>query len=402
MGEITHFGLAILIVSAIVAVAVLSNRVSEQVPIPAPAIFLLAAAVTVHFWPSIGREISVLEVERVAVVALILILFDGGMRVGWARFRVAAIPITVLGVFGTFTTAGLLALVGHYLFDFSWTGAGMLGAALAPTDPAVMFSVLGRHEVSGRTGTILEGESGVNDPVGIALMIGMIELATHADATFWVVVREFLLEMSIGLLVGVAGAWLILQSLRRIHLANPALYPLRSLAAAGVIYGVAAVAHGSGFLAVFVAGLLIGDAEYPGRRDVERFHTSLASLAEVVVFVGLGVTVHEVNLQPVWTDGLMIALILAFLARPLGIAAFLVPLRLRLGERVFLMWSGLKGAVPILLAAFALIENAPGSHRLYGIVFVVVAFSVIVQGGSVPFVARRLGVPMRLVHRGPP
>jgi potassium/hydrogen antiporter len=401
MGEITDYGLAILIVSAIVAVAVLSNRVSERVPIPAPAIFLLAAAVTVHFWPSIGREISVLEVERVAVVALILILFDGGMRVGWARFRVAAIPITVLGVFGTFTTAGLLALVGHYLFDFSWTGAGMLGAALAPTDPAVMFSVLGRHEVSGRTGTILEGESGVNDPVGIALMIGMIELATHADATFWVVVREFLLEMSIGLLVGVAGAWLILQSLRRIHLANPALYPLRSLAAAGVIYGVAAVAHGSGFLAVFVAGLLIGDAEYPGRRDVERFHTSLASLAEVVVFVGLGVTVHEVNLQPVWTDGLLIALILAFLARPLGIAAFLVPLRLRLGERVFLMWSGLKGAVPILLAAFALIENAPGSHRLYGIVFVVVAFSVIVQGGSVPFVARRLGVPMRLVHRGP-
>jgi cell volume regulation protein A len=401
MGEITDYGLAILIVSAIVAVAVLSNRVSERVPIPAPAIFLLAAAVTVHFWPSIGREISVLEVERVAVVALILILFDGGMRVGWARFRVAAIPITVLGVFGTFTTAGLLALVGHYLFDFSWTGAGMLGAALAPTDPAVMFSVLGRHEVSGRTGTILEGESGVNDPVGIALMIGMIELATHADATFWVVVREFLLEMSIGLVVGVAGAWLILQSLRRIHLANPALYPLRSLAAAGVIYGVAAVAHGSGFLAVFVAGLLIGDAEYPGRRDVERFHTSLASLAEVVVFVGLGVTVHEVNLQPVWTDGLLIALILAFLARPLGIAAFLVPLRLRLGERVFLMWSGLKGAVPILLAAFALIQNAPGSHRLYGIVFVVVAFSVIVQGGSVPFVARRLGVPMRLVHRGP-
>jgi cell volume regulation protein A len=401
MGEITDYGLAILIVSAIVAVAVLSNRVSERVPIPAPAIFLLAAAVTVHFWPSIGREISVLEVERVAVVALILILFDGGMRVGWARFRVAAIPITVLGVFGTFTTAALLALVGHYLFDFSWTGAGMLGAALAPTDPAVMFSVLGRHEVSGRTGTILEGESGVNDPVGIALMIGMIELATHADATFWVVVREFLLEMSIGLVVGVAGAWLILQSLRRIHLANPALYPLRSLAAAGVIYGVAAVAHGSGFLAVFVAGLLIGDAEYPGRRDVERFHTSLASLAEVVVFVGLGVTVHEVNLQPVWTDGLLIALILAFLARPLGIAAFLVPLRLRLGERVFLMWSGLKGAVPILLAAFALIQNAPGAHRLYGIVFVVVAFSVIVQGGSVPFVARRLGVPMRLVHRGP-
>jgi cell volume regulation protein A len=401
MSELTHYGLIILIVAAIVAVAVLSNKVSEQVPIPAPAIFLLAASVTVHFWPSVGRQISVLDVERVAVIALILILFDGGARVGWARFRAAAIPITLLGVFGTFTTAALIALAGHYLFDFGWTGAGILGAALAPTDPAVMFSVLGKREVSGRTGTILEGESGVNDPVGIALMIGMIEFATHADATFWIVVREFLLQMSIGLAIGVAGAWLVLESLRRIHLANPALYPLRSLAAAGVIYGAAAVAHGSGFLAVFVGGILIGDADYPGRDDVERFHTSLASLAEVVVFVGLGLTVHQVNLAPVWKDALLIALILAFLARPLGIAPFLVPLRLRPGERAFVMWSGLKGAVPILLAAFALIEEVPGSERIYGIVFVVVAFSVIVQGGSVPFAARRLGIPMRLVHRGP-
>src|SRR4029453_7718598 len=114
--EITHYGLVILIVSGIVAVAVLSNKVSEQVPIPAPAIFLLAASVTVHFWPSVGRQISVLDVERVAVIALILILFDGGARVGWARFRAAAIPITLLGVFGTFTTAALIALAGHYLF----------------------------------------------------------------------------------------------------------------------------------------------------------------------------------------------------------------------------------------------------------------------------------------------
>jgi cell volume regulation protein A len=400
--ELTHFGLLILVVAGIVSLAVLSSKVSERVPIPAPAIFLLATAVTVHFWPSLGRRFSVLDVERVAVVALVLILFDGGMRVGWKRFRAAAVPITVLGVFGTFTTAALIALAGRYLFDFSWTGAGILGAALAPTDPAVMFSVLGKREVGGRTGTILEGESGVNDPVGIALIVGMIDFATHANATFWVVVREFALEMSVGLAVGIVGAWVVLQSIRRINLANPALYPIRSLAAAGLIYGLAAVAHGSGFLAVFVAGILIGDAEYPQRRDVERFHTSLASLAEVVVFVGLGLTVHEVNLAPVWQDGILIALVLAFLARPLGIAAFLEPLHLRRGERIFVMWSGLKGAVPILLAAFALLQHVPGSDRIYGIVFVVVAFSVIVQGGSVPFAARRLGVPMRLVHRGDP
>jgi potassium/hydrogen antiporter len=396
--EITHFGLAILIVAAIVALAVLSTKLSERVPIPAPAIFLLAAAGAAHLWPRLANKLSILGVERVAVVALVVILFDGGMRVGWKRFRAAAGPICILGVVGTFTTAGLIALAGRYLFDFSWTGAGILGAALAPTDPAVMFSVLGKREVGGRTGTILEGESGVNDPVGIALMLGMIEFATHADSTFWVVIREFLVEMSVGLGVGIAGAWVVLQVLRRIHLANPALYPLRSLAAAGVIYGAAAVAHGSGFLAVFVAGILIGDAAYPRRDEVERFHTSLASLAEVVVFVALGLSINRVSLSPVWTDGILIALLLV-LARPVAIAPLLVPLRLRLGERLFVMWGGLKGAVPILLAAFALLDGVGGAERIYAIVFVVVAFSVIVQGGSVPLAARKLGIPMRVVDR---
>src|SRR5215218_2010402 len=401
MNEVHEFGTIVLLVAAGFALAVATSRLSERFSIPGPAIFLIAAAVVSDLSDSVGDALTVKEVERIGVVALIVILFDGGARIGLERMRVAGVPVISLGVVGTFATAGLVTVAAHVLLDFSWITAGLIGAAIAPTDPAVMFSVLGKREVSGRTGTILEGESGVNDPVGIALMIGMIEFATHADATFWVVVREFLLEMSIGLAIGAAGAWLVLQSLRRIRLANPALYPLGSLAAAGVIYGAAAVAHGSGFLAVFVAGILIGDADYPGRDDVERFHTSLASLAEVVVFVALGLTVHKVNLEPVWTDGLLIALILAFLARPLGIGPFLLPLRLRHGERLFVMWSGLKGAVPILLAAFALLQGVPGSERIYGIVFVVVAFSVIVQGGSVPFVARRLGIPMRLVHRGP-
>ena len=204
MTEIADFGLVIAVSAGVFALAVLSNKLSERFAVPAPAIFLLATALAGRVFTRLGDELSIRDVERIAVVALIAILFDGGMRVGWNRFRASLVPVASLGVLGTFATAGLMALAARYLFGFEWTSAGILGAALAPTDPAVMFSVLGKREIGGRTGTILEGESGVNDPVGIALMIGMLELATHPDATFWVVVREFAVEMAVGLAIGVA------------------------------------------------------------------------------------------------------------------------------------------------------------------------------------------------------
>jgi cell volume regulation protein A len=393
--EITDFGLVVLVGAGVFALAVLSNKLSERFAVPAPAIFLLAAALAGELSTRLGSELSIRDVERIAVLALVVILFDGGMRIGWRRFRAAIVPITSLGVLGTFATAGAMTLAGRYLFGFDWTTAGILGAAVAPTDPAVMFSVLGKREVRGRTGTILEGESGVNDPVGIALMIGMIELATHSDATFWIVVREFAVQIGVGLAIGVAGALLVIEAIRRFDLPNPALYPLRTLAASGVIYGVTAVAHGSGFLAVFVAGVLIGAADLPEKRNVERFHTSLASLAEIVVFVALGLTINSVTLDgSVILDALLLSLLLAFVARPLLVAPLLWFTQLRVGERLFVMWSGLKGAVPILLAAFALLEGVDRAERIYGIVFVLVAFSVLIQGTSIPFAATRLGVPM--------
>jgi cell volume regulation protein A len=399
VGELADFGLIVLVVSAGVTVALLARRLSERFPVPAPALFLLAAAIASDVVTDLS-DISIRTVERIGVVALIVILFDGGMLVGWRRFRRAAVPIVSLGVVGTFATAGVMALVAHYLFGFDWTTAGILGAALAPTDPAVMFSVLGNKEVGGRTGTILEGESGMNDPVGIALMIGMLELAESDDGSLWIVAGEFLLEMGVGLAVGIVGAALLVPFLRRVRLPGE-LYPLQTIAAAGVIYGAASVLHGSGFLAVFIAGLAFGDVDAPFKREIRRFHTSLASLAEIVVFVALGLTIDVTELADdrVWLDGLLLAVILAFVARPLALAPLLAPLHLRAGEKVFVAWGGLKGAVPILLAAFALLAEVDDAQQIYEIVFVVVAFSVIVQGASLGFAAKRLGVPMRTVRR---
>jgi potassium/hydrogen antiporter len=396
MSEIPDFGLIVLIVAAGVSLALFGRVLTERLAIPSAALFLVAAAVVSELVPEVGDTISFVTVERIGVVALIVILFEGGIDIGWRRFRSAAVPILSLGVLGTFASAGLIALAAHVLFDLSWITSGLLGAALAPTDPAVTFSVLGGREIRGRTGTILKGESGANDPVGIALMIGMIELATADHGSFGTVVEEFAVEMAGGIAVGAAGAALLLPLTRRVVLPSPALYPLRMLAAAGVIYGAATLVHGSGFLAVFVAGILIGDRPQPHRREVDAFLESVGSLAEIAMFVALGLTIDLTELfdSNAWFEGIALAALLAFVIRPLVVGLLLLPVRLDWGERLFVMWSGLKGAVPILLAALALLGGVDDGDEIYGIVFVVVLFSVLVQGSLVPTVAARLNVPM--------
>jgi potassium/hydrogen antiporter len=397
MDEIISFGTIVLVVASGFLLALAVIKATERFPIPSPALFLLIGAVISV--PTIYHHLSLKTAERIGVVALVLILFDGGMHVGWNRFRRAALPITTLGVVGTFATAALVAVAAHYLFDFGWTTAWVVGAALAPTDPAVMFSVLGNREVGGRSATILEGESGANDPVGIALMIAILDYASSSHGSLWSGVGDFAVSMAVGLAIGAVGALVLMKLMKSVSLPGEGLYPIRTLVFAFVIYGLATIAHGSGFLAVFVAGLLISEVRAPFKGEIENFHKSLASLSEIAVFAVLGLTIHLSDLGPtsVWLDGLLIAILLAFVIRPLVVAPLLAPVRLRMGERIFVAWGGLKGAVPILLGILVLLDEVSGAARVYGIIFVVVAFSVVVQGSTMPYLARRLGVPMRAV-----
>jgi potassium/hydrogen antiporter len=399
VSEISDFGAIVLLVSAGLFLAVLVMRLADRISLPSAAFFLVGAGFLAASFDSVGDALSIEAVERIAVVALVVILFDGGLHIGFSRFRRSAAPILALGVVGTFVTGGLVALATHYLLDLSWISAGLVGAAIAPTDPAVTFSVLGGREIRGRAGTILEGEAGTNDPVGIALMVGMIELATEEGENLGIVLEEFALEMTVGLAVGIAGALALLPIIQRVRLSSPTLYPLRVLAGAGIIYGLASVAHGSGFLAVFVAGVILGDVAAPRKGEIESFHSSLAALAEIGAFAALGLSVGYADLDDgsVWFDGLVLAAILAFVVRPLALAPLLALARLSLGEKLFVVWGGLKGAVPILLGALAVVAEVDDADRIYGIVFVVVLFSVVVQGTTIAFAAERLQVPFRRV-----
>ena len=402
MDAVDSFSVAILIVSGVVLVAAMSSRISERIHVPAPALFLIAAAAASDLFPSLGLVSAEVD-ERIVTVALIFILFDGGIHIGWRRFRSSAGAILWVGLAGTAVTAAAIAAVMYLVFGFDGRTALLIGAALSPTDPAVVFSVLGRREISGRSGTILEGESGANDPVGIALMVALLGATGGGWGAVLGGVGHFVLQMIVGVAIGLVGGFGLLQLIKHLPLPNEALYPVRTIACAPLIYAATSLAHGSGFLAVFLAGIIIGDARAPYKREIERFTSAVGSLSEIVAFtlLGLSVSLRElVRPDELWV-GLGLAAILILVIRPVFVGVLLIPVRLRLGERAFVLWAGLKGAVPILLGMFVLTSGVADGRRVYGIVFLVVLVSVLVQGGLVPTFARMLRVPMRVVEPEP-
>jgi cell volume regulation protein A len=402
MRDLVPFAVITLLVALALLIAVGSNRIAERIHVPAPALFLIAAAVAAELAPGVGG-LSIIVDQRIVTVALVVILFDGGMHIGWDRTRTAAGAIVWLGVAGTVVTAAAMAIGAHLLFGFDWRAALLIGAALAPTDPAVVFSVLGRREISGRSGTLLEGESGANDPVAIALMVSLLGATGGGWSAVGSGLGHFALQLAVGGVVGVGGGWLLLQLMRRLPLPNEALYPVQTVAFAVLLYGVATAGQGSGYLAVFLAGIIVGDARAPYKREIERFTGALASIAEIVAFVVLGLSV---DLGSVFAGNQMwqavgLAALLIVIVRPVLVGLLLVPIRLTRGERLFVTLSGLKGAVPILLGTYVLVDGADQARAIYDIVFVVVFLSVMVQGGLIPTLARLLHVPMRVVEPEP-
>jgi cell volume regulation protein A len=263
--------------------------------------------------------------------------------------------------------------------------------------------VLSGREISGRSGTLLEGESGANDPVGIALMVSLLGATGGGWGAVGSGVGHFVLQLAVGGVVGVLGGWLLRQIMRRVPLPNEALYPVQTIAFALLLYGGATALEGSGFLAVFVAGILVGDARAPYKRDIERFSGALASIGEIVAFVVLGLSVDLSSIftgHRFWT-ALGLAALLILVVRPLLVGLVIAPISLTRGERAFVLLAGLKGAVPILLGTYVLVEGAHRADEIYDIIFVVVFASVLLQGGLVPTLARLLKVPMRVTEPEP-
>lgn len=383
-----------LLVGALLVFTVFVAWAARHARLPAPLAFL-AVGVVVSSVTGFTLDVEAADwLITVGTVALAVILFEGGFHGGWSRTRGALGPILGVGLLGTFATAALMAALGHWLLGLSWATAALIGIALAPTDPATVFSVLAGRQLRGRAGHVLEGESGVNDPVGIALMIGALELVLHGGGGGAVtgVAMSFALELGIGIAGGVvfgfAGNWL----LTRAPLPSQAVHATAALAIGMLALGATAALHGSGFLAAFVAGLVVGERDVRHHGETEDVLSVVANLGETAMFLLLGLTITIEAFDDDVVVEVVTFLLLTFLVRPLVTFLVLSPSSLPRSEQAFIAWGGLRGAVPILLGFFALIEGVPEGRLVYTVVFVAVSLSVLVQGMTLPLVGRRLGL----------
>jgi potassium/hydrogen antiporter len=390
-----HYGQLILVAGALLAAGLTAALLAGRVRVPSLLLFLgvgMAVGSDGAGWISFDDP----ELARtIGVVALALILFEGGLTSGLLEIRPVLRPAVSLAVIGTVVSAVITGLVASWLFDLSALEGLLMGAVLSSTDGAAIFALLRGSTLERKLARTLEAESGLNDPMAVLLVIAFIAWLQEPDYGVADMAVLLVRQIGIGLVVGVGVGFLAVSTLRRAKLDSAGLYPVASLTAAALAFGGADSLHGSGFLAVYLAGLYLGTAGVPAQRTITTFHQGLAWVAQVVLFLSLGLLVFPNQLGSVALEGTILALVIVLVARPVAVWTSTVGFPYSVAERVILAVAGLRGAVPVVLATFPVIAGVEGSDELFNIVFFAVLISTLMQGLSFEPLARRLGVTTR-------
>jgi cell volume regulation protein A len=385
-------GELILATGALLAAALLASLLAGRLRVPGLLLFL-ALGMLIGSDGTGWIRFDDYEVARtIGIIGLSLILFEGGLSAGYQEIRPVlptAISLATLGTLGTALIGGFAAA---WLFDLTTLEGMLLGAALAATDSAAIFAVLRGSSLRRKLARTLEGEAGLNDPVAVLLVIGFIDWIQKPDYGLGEMALLLCGELLIGAAVGGAIGFLAVRTLRRTRLASAGLYPVASIAIAALAYGVTDVAHGSGFLAVYLTGLALGSAQIPAKRTMTTFHVGLGWLAQVAMFLTLGLLVFPGDLLGVAVEGTALGLLVAFVARPLAVFVATLPWRYSWRERVVMGWAGLRGALPVVFATFPVIAGVPNSLEFFNIVFFAVVVSTLIQGATFEPLAHWLGV----------
>jgi potassium/hydrogen antiporter len=386
---------ALLAASALILLAALAlESTARRLEVAVPLVFLGAGLALGALSGTARHEVDAGQLETAGTIALVLILVDGGLRTGIVALRRELAPVLALGVGGTLVTFGLVAVTTHWVTGLGWTLSLIVGAALSPTDPAAVFSVLhGRSGGSLRVATVLEGEAGFNDPVAIALVIALVDAARKGhDPGVGEIAWTMLREGVVGAIVGVVLA-LLLDRLLSPRAPTIGVEPALVVSlGAFLAFGVAGIAHGSGFLAAYLFGLVLGDRLRDARAAVARLHDQLSSLAEVGMFVLLGVALMTIPLRGSIVDAAVIGALLVLVIRPVVAGPVMGAFDLGRAGSSFGVWGGLKGAVPILLGSLPIARGLAHGNKLFALVGLVVVFSLLVQGLTLGRLARRLGI----------
>jgi potassium/hydrogen antiporter len=385
-------GELILVAGALLAAGIAASLLAQRIRLPGLLLFLgLGMAIGSDGLDWI--DFSDYELARtIGIVALALILFEGGLIAGFDEIRPVLRPALSLALVGTFITAAITGMAAVWLFDLDTLQGLLLGSIIASTDGAAIFALLRGSTLRRKLARTLEGEAGFNDPVAVLLVIGFIDWIQKPDYGAADMALLFGEELVMGTAVGVAVGWLAVQGLKRTRLDSTGLYPVATLATAAVAFGAADTLLGSGFLAVYVAGLMLGSARIPAKRTVTVFHQGLAWVAQIAMFLALGLLVFPSDLGGEVVEGTALALVLVLVARPLATFVSTAFERFSTAERVVLGWAGLRGAVPVVLATFPVIEGVDGSDEFFNIVFFAVVISTLLQGTTFEPLAKRLGV----------
>jgi potassium/hydrogen antiporter len=385
-------GELILVAGALLAAGIAASLLAQRVRLPGLLLFL-AVGMAIGSDGLDWIDFDDYELARtIGIVALALILFEGGLIAGFDEIRPVLRPSVGLALLGTIATAAICGWTAVWLFDLDTLEGLLLGSIIASTDGAATFALLRGSTLQRRLARTLEGEAGFNDPVAVLLVIGFIDWIEKPGYGIGDMAILFVEELGAGAVVGVAVGWLAVRGLQRTRLDSTGLYPVATLATAAIAFGVADVLHGSGFLAVYVAGLVLGSARIPAKRTVAVFHQGLAWVAQIAMFLALGLLVFPSRLDEVAVEGTALAFVLVLLARPLAVFVSTAFDRFSAAERVVIGWAGLRGAVPVVLATFPVIHDVPGSDRFFNIVFFAVVISTLLQGTTFEPLARRLGV----------
>jgi cell volume regulation protein A len=374
--------------SVLLLLSVFASKASGKMGIPALLLFIAIGMLAGSEGPG-GIQFDYPRLaQSLGVAALALILFSGGLETRWGDIRPVFWHGLLLATVGVFITAGLVAWFATTFLEFSRLEGFLLGAIVSATDAAAVFTVLraGQARLPGRLTALLEFESGSNDPMAVFLTVGVISLLSRPDPSVVMLFPQFLLQMGLGALLGYSMGMAIVFVINHVRLEQEALYAVLSLAGSLFIYGFTASVGGNGFLAVYLAGMVVANSEVGHREYLARFHDSQAWLMQILMFLTLGLQVFPSQVIPVIGIGLILSLFLIFVARPVSVFLTLIGSRFSTNEKFLISWAGLRGAVPIVLATFPLIAGLPKAEMIFNLVFFIVLTSVLLQGSTLSLV----------------